>query len=373
MIRIIFLFFMAFSNSSYASWNVVPNLNLEINLKYDPYLKSFYDLTSSGSVLLDLDEVSRGEFKFKHGRDSYIGVSIPDPIHGWYENIQAKRHVTITTLSMEGVNSGVSKRFDILTTLGVGRYIPELIQRVAWWASADGCVATMGNSGVIINPNSISYINSWCNSDAWGMKSNAILSPGGTVERYFKFPLDELNKLPFGLYSGVLNSRNQEYLSSPDRGANADGHEEYIYTVNLEVRPSITNFTVDDEYLSFSITKQKTGIIGLSQTGFNIQGAFLNSQAFDLTLTSSNNALCSGELCLSNSVASTVIPYVAKVFDPSTLLEKRISRSGQKITIYSDKDYHLSGGLLFEFDTENTALSGEFNDILTVRVELKLI
>lgn len=369
---------MAFPNSSYASWNYVPDQTINISVKYDQSSQQFYGLSASGSDLIEVSIIDGNTIKIHHGRDGYKGVRVPaGTSHRFARNtaLETRTHALVGNSTngtiVVDVGRGNSKIMGLPTT-SAGRNFDGIGCR-----TTDTWTAQFTSYQVYNTKTNSIYSGDWC------LGQNATLSQYGDfifpsdggqigyVERYFKFPMDIVNKIALDEYVGI-------YQSAPTadviRNGNFDlGRELYRYVISVNIKPSINSFLVDHENLIFAVNKQSTQIVGKAQTGFNIQGAFLNSQAFDLTLTSSNNALCSGELCLVNSAASTTIPYTAKVFDPSTLLEKRISRSGQKITIYSDKDYHLSGGLLFEFDTENTALSGGFNDILTVRVELKLI
>ncbi|HAS8264139.1 TPA: hypothetical protein I7679_21840 [Vibrio vulnificus] len=204
---------------------------------------------------------------------------------------------------------------------------------------------------------------------SWGDTFSNDVTEIGFKERFFRFNRNELRKLPFGEYTGKLVSVNSDVLSIRGRL----GREAYTYTVNLNVKTSVNSFNVDNDNVEFSVNKQSNQIIGKAQTGFNIRGSFHNSQAFDMTFTSLNNARCGGALYLSNTEANTQIPYQVRVLDPSTLQEKPVTRSGQKVTIFADKDFQLSGGLFFEFESDNTALSGTFTDVVTVRAELKII
>lgn len=363
---------------TFASWNRVPDQVVHINVKYDQQARMFYDLTANGLDFTEISIIDDNQIKIRHSRDGYKGVRVPPS--------SSFRFVRDTYFELKNYDLvGVSKR-DILP-INIGRGNSKIIGMPTTSASryyySNGCTQ------------SDNWTEGFVSFDAWVTKNSAFYSPDaclgmfgvttqyadyvfpndgaaiGYVERYFELDLRTINKLPLDTYFGIYDS-----LPTADviRIGNTDlGREMYRYMISIELKPSINSFRIDNENLSFSVNKQSSTINGKAQTGFTVIGSFLNSQAFDMTFNSTNSSLCGGEFCLLNTSLGTTIPYTTKVFDPSTLQEKPVSKNGQKVTVYADQNYHLSGGLFFEFDTKNTNLSGTFNDLLTVMIELKLI
>ncbi|ODS04500.1 hypothetical protein RJD39_21170 [Vibrio scophthalmi] len=378
MLRMLLIFFTVLPTVSYASWNVVPDQTININVKYDQASNQFYDLSAFGSDLIEVSIVNGNEIKIKHGRDGYKGVVVPAyESHRYTRNSfpENRSHTLVGRSTNEAITidigRGSSKVMGMPTSNSINHYDGYGCSTTDTWT------ATFTNYEVFHSKTNSVYSGDWCigrysNLSQYG--SFTFPNDGGQIgyiERYFKFSLDVINSMPLDEYVGT-------YLSHPTAdviriGSSNFGRELYRYVISVNLKPSVNRFVIDNENISFSVNKQASQIKGKSQTGFDIRGSFHNSQAFDMTFNSSNSALCGEALCLLNSAAGTTIPYMVNVFDPATLLEKAVSRNGQKVTIYADQDYRLSGGLFFEFDTENTAVSGTFNDILTVRVELKLI
>ncbi|MCY9804863.1 hypothetical protein OTK51_15650 [Vibrio scophthalmi] len=358
---------LLFSSFCYSEFpNPLPNQVMTINLKYDREAREIYGLNAFGSNFIEANIKGDG-FEITHGRDGFIGTTGD----GRY--------------SVGMVNSDVGENFLINTIDGtrVSYYVGMIKNRMHFNARTHfypkqtntNCrsIPTIRDNTVndVVFESVDPFLPTLCRVNMYYTRAYSFddVNKSGEIKRYFKFDMNILDKLDFGTYQGQFFTTPAHIFSR----YNIEKLEPYTFNITLDIEPSITVFSVDSESINFSVNKQTNQIIGKAQTGFDIRGSFHNSQAFDMTFNSSNSALCAGALCLSNSVEGTTIPYMVKVFDPATLLEKPVSRNGQKVTINADQEYRLSGGLFFEFDTDNTALSGTFNDILTVRVELKLI
>ncbi|EHH0795691.1 hypothetical protein V6448_001752 [Vibrio vulnificus] len=372
----VFLFYSAQSLSN-NDFNIVPDQFININLNYDPLLDLLYNEKASGSDYIVTEKLNDFELKVSHGRDGYIGVRQLNYNQGtggavW---LQIRRN-TGSEIPSFHISNPNGKQSTVDTYLGNSSIRYYTSEHNAGSGNSNGCnISGLSENvlnTVVVTKTSSPYSSDSCFSGSYwsraGFFSNDVTEVG-FKERFFRFNRNELRKLPFGEYTGKLVSVNSDVISIRGRL----GREAYTYTVNLNVKTSVNSFNVDNDNVEFSVNKQSNQIIGKAQTGFNVRGSFHNSQAFDMTFTSLNNARCGGALCLSNTEANTQIPYQVRVLDPSTLQEKPVTRSGQKVTIYADKDFQLSGGLFFEFESENTALSGTFNDVVTVRAELKII
>lgn len=378
MFRILLVCFSVFPTASYASWNVVPDQTISINVKYDQASREIYDLSAFGSDLIEISIINGNEIKIKHGRDGYKGVVVPPSIdHRFARNSvpESRTHTLVGRATNEtivvDVGRGNSQVVGLPTTVANRNFDGDGCRITDTWT------AHFSDYQVFNTKTNSIYSADWClGRSVRSSQYSSFIFPSdggqiGYIERYFKLPIDIINKAVLDEYVGT-------YLSHPTAdviriGSYDLGRELYRYVISINIKPSVNSFIIDNENINFSVNKQTSQINGKAQTGFTVQGSFLNSQAFDMTFNSANSALCGGALCLLNTLVGTTVPYTTKVFDPATLQEKPVSRNGQKVTIYADQDYRLSGGLFFEFDTENTALSGTFNDILTVRVELKLI
>lgn len=369
------VFFSMLPITSYASWNVLPDQIININIKYDQATQQFYDISATGSDLIELSVIDGNQIKIKHGRDGYKNVFATGVIrYARNSHSEVRSHNLIGRSTNEtmaiDVGRGNSKIVGIPAAGGSRNFDGNGCQSTDTWAGG------FTRYDVYHTKTNSVYSGDWCLGQGSTIQSSGYTFPNdagqiGYIERYFKFSKDIIDNISMDEYMGIYQSHS---TADVIRIGNANlGRELYRYVISMNIKPSINRFVINDESLDFSVNKQNSNINGKAQTGFTVQGSFLNSQAFDMTFNSGNSALCGGVLCLSNSAAGTTIPYMVNVFDPATLLEKPVSRSGQKVTIYADQDYRLSGGLFFEFDTDNTALSGTFNDILTVRVELKLI
>ncbi|MED7816346.1 hypothetical protein VYI99_08765 [Vibrio cholerae] len=378
MIKVSFIFLIVFSITSYASWNVVPDQTIIINAEYDQETEQFYDVNASGSDLIEISIIDGNQIKIKHGRDGYKNVVIPERTeHRFARNTTAENrlHTLVGRSTNEIINldvgRGNSRIFGVPTTAVGGAHDGSGCKTTDTWTQH------FTHYEVFHTKTNSVYQSDWClgrNARSTQYAATTLPNNGGQIgyiERYFRFPLNSMNKIPFDAYVGTYHS-----LPTADvlREGNSNlGREAYRYIITVNIKPSVNIFTVDNENISFSVNKNNNQIIGKAQTGFNIKGSFHNSQAFDMTFTSLNNALCSGALCLSNTNSSSQIPYQVSVLDPSTLQEKAVSQSGQKATIYADKDFQLSSGLYFSFDNKNKTLSGTFSDTLTIRAELKIM
>ncbi|WP_434998438.1 hypothetical protein ACRZ5S_06530 [Vibrio scophthalmi] len=377
MLMIVFLIFVASSFEVIARIDSpLPEQNITINVKYDKDTRQFYDLELFGSNYFDF-QINESGFRIKHGRDGFVGMSTV-----WKEQWI---RIGVSNGGEQGVKNLVNVHTGERISYQVGLISAYFKMRATRWVAhsnnSQNCLSTQqlqsGMNDVIFNLRD-TFSSAWCNTQFWEVDhynyGNDVRNIGN-IDRMFRFSMDDIDNLSFGSYQGSFRSKgvmlHQTYSGNVQKVDEII--EFYNFTLTLEIKPSVNSFTIDSDSLNFSVNKQNSNINGKAQTGFTVQGSFLNSQAFDMTFNSSNSALCGEALCLANSAAGTTIPYMVNVFDPATLLEKPVSRSGQKVTIYADQDYRLSGGLFFEFDTDNTALSGTFNDILTVRVELKLI
>ena len=376
--KIFFLTILSlFSREAYSAWNRVPDQTIHINAKYDQASSEIYDITATGVDFIEAFLVEGNQIQLTHSRDGYKGMQVPVNTIYRYDR---RNFVNARKTTLIGVGSKESFSVDIgegnSSILGI-----PTIDVIENGDTGNGCRIEDSWHGhgspyniVAIKTNK-RYQSDWCQARSAEVGFNFTFplqgAEIGTITKFFKIPLEQINRLPLGDYVG-------SYQSSPDSDTIWDnqlgyGHEKYTYIITLDMKPSINSFTVDNENLAFSVNRQSERILGRTQTGFNIRGNFHNSQSFELTFSSLNNALCSGSLCMSNISAGTVLPYAVKVLDPSSLQEKIVSRSGQKVTIDADKNYQLSSGLFFEFDSNNTALSGSFKDVVTVRVELKLM
>ncbi|MCY9805553.1 hypothetical protein OTK51_19190 [Vibrio scophthalmi] len=359
----------AFSFNTPKPW---PETHVVITAKYDPFSEELYDINVNGNERnVEVDILNDTELKVTHGRDIYRGKTLsngtpfylvedttldPDEIllsQGMNSDVLAVKFGTgNSVLALPPHKSGRGTEINMSCRIDGG---PRNNNTEWFWGTSS------------INKSGDVYSKHKCQSLTANSFNNQTIGGYSTyIERYFKVDSLRAKNIPFGMYSG-------SYRTSPGKYGYDKSGEVMRYTINIELLPNINNFSVDNDNIVFSVNKQSNQIVGKVQTGFNVIGSFHNSQAFDMTFNSANSVLCGGALCLSNTSAGTTIPYTTKVFDPATLQEKPVSRSGQKVTVYADQDYRLSGGLFFEFDTDNTALSGTFNDILTVRVELKLI
>ncbi|HAU8293436.1 TPA: hypothetical protein I7152_11100 [Vibrio vulnificus] len=377
MKNILIMMLILISFKSFSSWNRVPDQTIYINAKYDQESRQFYDITASGSDWIDISLIDGNQIKIKHGRDGYKGRLIPR-----YSNHRYARNTLSESRNQTLLGRAVNESFVIDVGRGNSSIIGIPTTFIGRNYDGSGCritdtwTAHFQPYQVSTNKTNSIYSGDWC----LGASANSgqyvdyvfptDVTSIGFVERYFRFPLDKINNLPLDTYMGT-------YESSPTadviRIGNSDlGREAYRYIISFQIKPSINSFTVDNENIVFSVNRQNNIIVGKSQTGFNIRGSFWNSQSFDIEFLSLNNALCGGNLCLYNSSSRTTLPYTVKVLDPSTLQEKMVSRSGQKVGIDADKNYQISGGIFFEFESDNTSLSGTFNDVATLRVELKL-
>lgn len=378
MIKVSFIFLLVFSITSYASWNVLPDQTIIINAEYDQETEQFYDVNASGSDLIEISIIDGNQIKIKHGRDGYKNVQIPPrTTHRFVRNTngESRSHTLVGRSTNERINLNVGR--------GNSRIIGPITTHAGRQFDGGGCkttdtwTANFTPYEVFHTKTNSVYQSDWCLGQiARTTQYSTVTFPNhggqiGYIERYFRFPLNSMNKIPFDAYVGTYQSHPTADVIRID---NTDlGREAYRYVITVNIKPSVNKFTVDNENISFSVNKNNDQIIGKAQTGFKIKGSFRNSQAFDMTFTSLNNALCSGALCLSNTNASSQIPYQVSVLDPSTLQEKSVSRSGQKVTIYADKDFQLTSGLHFSFDNKNKTLSGTFSDTLTIRAELKIM
>ncbi|HDZ3732066.1 TPA: hypothetical protein RSW61_003693 [Vibrio harveyi] len=378
MKKILFTVLTLTSFYSYSDWNRVPDQTIYINAKYDQESQQFYDLSASGSDLIEISLVEGNQIKIKHGRDGYKGVIVPA-----YSLYRVARNTAPESKSQILRGNSKSESFSIDVGRGGSKVVGIPTTNTNRAFDGDGCRMSdtwtnhFQSFEVFANKTNSIYSSDWCLAPRnRSSQYNSFVFPSnggqiGFIERYFRFPINKINNLPLDSYSGTYESYP---TADVIRSGNTDlGREMYRYIISFEIRPSINSFIVDNENLAFSVNRQHDRILGKAQTGFNIRGSFHNSQSFDFTFTSLNNASCSGSLCMINTSASTALPYTVKVLDPSTLQEKKVTRSGQKVTIDADQNYQLSSGLFFEFESDNTALSGTFYDVVTVRAELKII
>lgn len=377
MKKILLFSILAYSTLSYARIpNSLQDQNITITVKYDKETQEFYDLSATGSNYFNY-QIRNDGFEITHGRDGFIGASTEFNNQSIRVGLDTNQDLGVKYLI--NTSTGAKASLDVGLLSAFFRYQGQSAN--AHSDNAQNCQSTsplkQGLNDVRFRlRDPFSYAR--CNTKFWFSGNHnygSDVSNIGTIERYFRFDIDQLNKLEFGIYQGNFINQgvylNQIFNSDPNNIGRTT--ERYNFNVQLEIKPSINSFKVDSENLAFSVNRQHDRILGKAQTGFNIRGSFHNSQSFDLTFTSLNNASCSGSLCMINTSASTALPYTVKVLDPSTLQEKKVTRSGQKVTIDADQNYQLSSGLFFEFESDNTALSGTFNDVVTVRAELKII
>ncbi|TWD40947.1 hypothetical protein FB440_104110 [Vibrio crassostreae] len=372
LIRFLFYATLFLPFCSYSFNQATPKV-VNINASYDPYLKEFYDITYSGLSYIDIVQESNNEILIKHSRDGYMGRSAPAGQEYFISRITSR-------VTPKAVIVGPEDTINIDASFGTNTLFG--FPRSAFGAApgGTGCSITF-NTG----DNFVSFVSTvhqatrYADARCFGYRHRVTqyASQGfpnsaqdiGTVELFLRF--NGIENKTFGTYSGsYITNSSDTYVKFP---TDEIGNEMYTYNINLKIIPNINILTVDSNSLIYKVNRENTKIVGKVNTAFTLKGAFHNSQSFDMTFTSLNNAQCSGDLCMSNPSAGTVLPYTVKILDPSTLQEKTISRNAQKVTISADKDYQLSSGLFFEFDTNKTSLSGTFNDTMTLRAELKLM
>lgn len=373
MKKIIISLAVVFSSCSFARIpDVMPDQNITINVKYDKDEKKFFDFSATGSQFIDFQLRDDG-FVITHGRDGFLGLCTEFNQQGIAAMVTNKganqiQLASTSTGSTIPVQVGlVSSSIKMLTGPG---FFGQPSNNNCNWQDFPGW--DVGDIKFYLNN---PFESSWCTTTSFfshdycfGNNVNNI----GLIERFFRFDMRALDESEFGVYESTFSDNSSyirlDYFDHPT----VNVMEMYRFRIRVEMMPSINSFSVDNENLAFLVTRQKDKITGKAQTGFNIRGSFYNSQSFNLSFTSLNNARCEGALCMFNSETGKVIPYKVGVLDPVTLQNKLVTRNDQSITIDADKKFQLHSGLLFEFEDFDTALSGTFNDTVTLRAEMSL-
>lgn len=356
----------------HAAFNDVPDQYLEVNISYDRSTGQFYDLEASGSELVELSIIDSGDFpavKLKHGRDGYLGVSVPYNTTIRYNSSYGgePEHGTLF-----GRKSGQSISLDI----GKGDtmlWMPPFLRR--WHVSdSGGCnvdatthTTQVPSEMVSTDVNGVFDLH-WCLSEYYNL-SNATfptdINQVGFIDRYFRVSRSALNNAPYDTYSHSFSIITTESMRIGDTQR---GREAYHYTINVHIKPSIQQFDIDRSVLDLKVKRVNGRIIGEGHTGFTASGSFDKYQPFTATITSMN--ACGSSLCLMNGSLS--IPYEVDVFDPVTLLKKKISTSGGNVVINADREYEMNGTLSFMFDVPDEGQHGVFFDVAIVRLALVL-
>ncbi|MGD1448230.1 hypothetical protein [Vibrio harveyi] len=375
MKKIILLVALVFSSYGFGRVpeGALPEQNITINIKYDKNERRFFDVSATGSQYLDFDVRDDG-FVLTHGRDGLIGVR--------------------TEVNQQGIAAFVMNRGENraqLTNTSNGSVVPFQVGLVSssirilmenkffGSATSSNCnrqnfqeYSTTNVKFILQDPFSASS----CRTESF-YSSNYNFGDNviniGLIERFFRFDMKALDELEFGVYEGIFSDNSSSFIRLDYLdGRQYNVGEVYNFRIRLEMMPSINSFSVDNDNLAFLVTRQRNEIVGKAQTGFNVRGSFYNSQSFSLSFTSLNSAMCQGALCMINGDTGMVLPYTVGVLDPVTLQDKLVTRSGQQITVDADKKFQLFSRLFFEFESFDTALSGTFNDTITLRVEMKL-
>ncbi len=187
----------------------------------------------------------------------------------------------------------------------------------------------------------------WCLSEYYNL-SNATfptdINQVGFIDRYFRVSRSALNNAPYDTYSHSFSIITTESMRIGDTQR---GREAYHYTINVHIKPSIQQFDIDRSVLDLKVKRVNGRIIGEGH------------KPFTATITSMN--ACGSSLCLMNGSLS--IPYEVDVFDPVTLLKKKISTSGGNVVINADREYEMNGTLSFMFDVPDEGQHGVFFDV----------
>ncbi|WP_425669767.1 hypothetical protein ACPSL3_07685 [Vibrio owensii] len=373
MILTLMLFYCSYVD---AGFNTVADQHLVFNVSYDRVTEQFYDISGSGSEWIEITETEPGVFVFMHGRDGYKGAVVPRGTPLRYSSSSGNEPGAVSLL-------GAQKGGNI--TIETGRKNASL-----WLAPLEskpedntenngGCLAraTTSQAGVAssIFVESIQdpFLNRWCLSGYYVSRNSSSYFPTdirqvGYIERMFKLDKLHLKDVAYDSYTGFFSIVGSEFLRTGWAENLDPGREAYHYTVNVHIKPSIQQFDIDQSVLDLKVARVNGRIIGEGLTGFTASGSFDKYQPFTVTVTSLN--ACGSKLCLMNGSLS--IPYEIDVFDPVTLLKKRVTTSGGSITINADREHEMNGTLGFKFDVTDNGQSGVYSDVATVRLALVL-
>lgn len=374
--KIIFsMFIFAIPSFSYAQWSIVPDQVFNINVKYDQYKKEFYDLVLTGPEGGSIQILSNNEILISHGRNGFIDELVANRTKIKYvrNTFLEPRFITmIGTKTQESIKVDVGLR-------NTQHYGPALQQNFGGGNLSNGCNISYtaltpffrfwmnGNlTGNLYEPNH-------CESiifDTFGSSFPNSARGVGFVERVFKFDEKKLNTVSFGEYQVTYRTHPQsDFLRDENHGV---GREVYQYNIVVDIVKNINSISIEDNNLVFSVSKAGGTINGVAQTGFKVIGAFHNSQAFNVTFSSNNASLCAGNFCLRNMDTSKTIKYSVEVLDPTTMINLNFNKNNEVKTIYSDNIQDLNGVLRFGFQSNDNTLQGNFSDVISMMVSLKL-
>lgn len=370
--KFIFVMNLIFSSHALSAFNDVADQYIEVNISYDRSTGLFYDLDASGSQLIEFTLIESGEtpvFKLKHGRDGYIGAVVTSN-HTVRYNSRAAEETHFSRLTAD------RSSYNLLMDVGKGDtmlWMPPFVRR---WHVTDqsGCSAATTTSTLnVASQMKVTDLNGifsyhWCLSHYFEISPSTYpsdINQVGYIDRYFRFARSELEGAPFDTYTSSFSVITTEMMRLGDT---QKGREAYHYTVNLYVKPNIQQFDIDQSTLDFNVRRVSGKIIGEAHTGFTASGSFDKYQPFTVTATSLN--ACGSSLCLMN--VSSSIPYEVEVFDPVTLLKKKITTSGASVSINADREHEMNGTLGFKFNVTDDGQSGVYSDVVTVRLALVL-
>ncbi len=359
-----------------AGFNTVEDQHLVFNVSYDRATEQFYDLSGSGSEWIEITEIEPGVFVFLHGRDGYKGAVVPGNTPLRYSSSGGNEPGAV---SLSGAKNGGN------ISIATGRknaslwLAPLRIKPENNTGGNGGCLAyaTTSQAGVasqiFIESIKDPFLNRWCLSGYYESQYSSSYFPTdirqvGYIERMFKLDKSQLKNVAYDSYTGAFSIVGSEFLRTGWAENLDPGREAYHYTVNVHIKPNIQQFDIDRSVLDLKVARINGRIIGEGQTGFTASGSFDKYQPFTVTVTSLN--ACGLSLCLTNGSSS--IPYEIDVFDPVTLLKKRITTSGGSVTINADREHEMNGTFDFKFDIADEGQSGVFSDVATVRLALVL-
>ncbi|MET2851039.1 hypothetical protein ABXV24_04085 [Vibrio owensii] len=373
---IVWIFILTSSGFANASWNVVPDQVFNINAKYDQYKKEFYDLVLTGPEGGSVQILSNNEILINHGRNGFVNRTVSNRTRVQYIR---NTYLEPRFITMIGSKSRQEIKIDVgLRT--TQHYGPALQQNFGGGNMVNGCNITYPNGlqpffQFWMNGNLTGDLYSGNNCQSIVFDTFSATFPNsargvGFVERIFKFDENKLNTVTFDKYQVTYRTNpRSDYLYDVNTGS---GHEVYQYNISIDIVSNINSIDVESSNLVFSVSKANGLVKGYAQTGFKVDGAFHNSQAFDISFTSLNSSQCQGEFCLRNSDSNKTIKYKVNVLDPGTLTSLDFYKNNEKKTIYSDNIQNLNGTLKFEFQSNDSSLSGNFTDVISMLVAIKI-
>ncbi|KFA99253.1 hypothetical protein [Vibrio sp. ER1A] len=367
------VFSSIFTGFTFANNGFVADKHYDMKIKYDPSSGEFYDLKFLNSLHSSIEKLSSSEIKVIHTTDNLLGTTVGGVVdQGIVNTLSANKNFSLTSTSghyppITG-ETGIKKAQLYAIYQGNTYYYPGF---------NNGCSTAYRTGSVyeltVIDP----YKGALCLTTLYiGLGSTYTSDPTASfIERYFKFDLNQLNDAGYGTYKGTYIANNQAmtYYQGAHPQNTWNVTQNYIYHITVEIISSLAEITVTNPNLNFSVSKKNNYIEAYAETSFNINGFFNDYSKINITVTSANAGQCkNSNLCLYNASSNMSIPYELEIFEGSNSTTAKFKYSNDTGYIVPSHRNHSYGNMRFSLLSNESGLTGKFNDVLTIRASLPL-